>query len=140
MQGLTRCKNLNIFPIVKGQKLPSDIYTALAWAIFTLGASQLALVLGGPITLFVILFCCASLFALFLFKVEAPGRRSFKQIAKSYLLSTGILLPGNLLYSYVVLLKPQFSNLIVVIVDTLLFIIPLVIAVPFLRRSSDVSQ
>ena len=112
----------------------------MAWAIFTLGATQLALVLGGPIALLIVLFCSASLFAFFLVKVQAPGRRSVKRIAKPYLISTGILLAGNVLYYYLVFLKTNLSIVIFFTVSILLFIIPLLITIPFLRKSAHVSQ
>lgn len=125
---------------MKDQNLRSDFHSALAWAVFTLGASQLALVLGGPITLLVVLFCCASLFAFFLLKVQAPGNRSLKRIAKPYLFSMGILLAGNLLYVYLIFLKINLSNLLFFTVSVVFFIIPLLITIPLLRKSSHVSQ
>jgi len=108
--------------------------------VFTLGASQLGLVLGGPITFLVVLFCCASLFAFFLVKVQAPGNRSLRRIAKPYLLSTGILLVGNLLYLYLVFLKSSLSSFFFFTLSIFLFIIPLLITIPFLRKSAHVSQ
>jgi hypothetical protein len=125
---------------MKSQKLRSDFNCALAWAIFTLGASQLAFVLGGPITFLIVLFCCASLFAFFLVKVQAPGKRSLKRIAKPYLLSTGILLASTLLYYYLVFLKTNLSVVIFLSISILPFFIPLLITIPFLRKSAHVSQ
>lgn len=125
---------------MKNQKLTSDFYTALAWAIFALGAGQLALVLGGATGLLVVLVCCASLFVFFLYKVQAPGNRSSQGIAKPYLFSTAILLAGNVLYFYLVYLKPNLSHLLFSTVYILFFIIPLLIAIPFLRKSSHVAK
>lgn len=125
---------------MSGQKLSSDFYSALAWAIFTLGASQLALVLGGPATLLVVLSCCASLFVIFLFKVREPKGQSLKQIAKPYLLATGILLAGNLVYVYLVFLKSNWLNVSFFIIYAFFFILPLLITIPFVRKSSHVSQ
>lgn len=125
---------------MKGQKFRSDLNCALAWAVFTLGASQLALVLGGPITFLVVVFCCASLFAFFLVKVKDPGNRSLREIAKPYLLSAGILLAGNLLYLYLVFLKFSLPSLVFFTVSTLLFVIPLLITIPFLRKLAHVPQ
>lgn len=125
---------------MKNQKLTSDFYTALAWAIFALGGGQLALVLGGPTALLVVLVCCASLFAFFLYKVQAPENRSGHGIAKPYLFSTAILLAGNVLYFYLVYLKANSSHLVFISVYILFFIIPLLITVPFLRKSAHVAK
>ena len=125
---------------MKNPKLHSDFNCALAWAIFTLGATQLALVLGGPIALLIVLFCSASIFAFFLVKVQAPAQRSLKRIAKPYLLSTGMLLASKLLYYYLVFLETNWSVVIFFTVSILLFIIPLLITIPFLRKSAHVSQ
>ena len=125
---------------MKVRKLRSDLYCAFVWAIFTLGASQLALVLGGPIFFLIAMLCCASLFAFFLFKVQDPGNRSIRQIAKPYLFSTGILLAASVFYVYLVLLKSDLSDVIFLSVHILLFMIPLLITIPFLRSPSNVSQ
>lgn len=125
---------------MKNRKLTSDFYTALAWAIFTLGAGQLALVLGGLTGLVVVLICCASLFVFFLYKAQAPGKRSRQGMAKPYLFSTAILVAGNTLYFYLVFLKPNLSHLVFFTVYILFFIIPLLITIPFLRKSSDVAK
>jgi hypothetical protein len=62
------------------------------WGIFILGAGQLALVIGGPFIFMIVNFCCAVLFAVFIFKVEFKPGRILEQIATLFALLTGILL------------------------------------------------
>jgi hypothetical protein len=107
--------------------------------MFTLGASQLALVLGGPAIFLIAMLLCPSLFVFFLFKVKKPGSRSLKQFARPYLFSTVFLLVGNFLYLSTVFLRIDLSQIIFVCLHILLFIIPPLISIPFLRKASNVS-
>lgn len=133
-------QNLDNFQAVKDLNLRSDLYTAFVWAIFTLGASQLALVLGGPLIFLIVMLCCPSLFAFFLFKVQEPRGRSRKQFARPYLLSIVFLLIANTFYFYEVFLQLTFPGVLFLSIHTFLFAIPLLITMPFLRKPSNVSQ
>jgi hypothetical protein len=125
---------------VKSRPLNKRLYSASAWAIFTLGATQLALVLSGPVVFLIVMLGCAALYAFFLFKVADPGTRSLRKNAKHYLHSASILLFANALYVYLVFLEPDLSDVIFLSAHVLIFMIPLLVVTPFFRKSSYVTQ
>lgn len=128
------------FALGMNQKLRSDLYTATVWAVFTLGATQLALVLAGPVIYMIAMLFCAAVLAFVLYKGVEPGNRSRKVIARPHLISMGILLGLNVLYISVVFLQAGLSNVIFFSVHTFLFMIPLLVTLPFVRKRSHVSR
>lgn len=116
------------------------MYPAFAWAVFTLGAVHLAFMLGGPIALLVVMFGSASLFAFFLFKVQDPQSRSQRQYVTIYLLSAGLLIIFNAVYIYLVFLEAVFLTFIFISISVFLFLIPLLVAILFVREPRNVSR
>jgi hypothetical protein len=121
-------------------RVPSNLYSAFAWTTFTLGATQVALVLAGTMWFLIVTLCCSTMFALFLYKVQTPGNRSIKQITVPYLISAGLLITGNALYVHIVFFSSTGSYIIFLSVLNSLFLIPWVIAVLLLQNSSNVSR
>lgn len=117
-----------------------DLTCALAWAIFTLGATHLGFVLGGPAILPLAMSCCAALFAIFLFKATALGVRTRKAIAGPYLYSTGILIAGNVIYLKLVFLKSDTLHILFFGANVIIYLIPLLIVMFFVPVQQHVTR
>jgi hypothetical protein len=125
---------------VKDQKLRSDLYTAFVWAIFALGATQLASMSGGPVLFLIVMLFCGSIFTIFLVKAETRKSRSLKRMTYIGICSTCILFAVNGFFIWLVYLKFNFAAFVFANISVILFIIPLLISIPFLRQSHNVTK
>jgi hypothetical protein len=135
-----KIKKISNFRFVKEITKRFRLNVAFSWAIFTLGVSQLALIIGGPIAFMIILICCASLFLFVIFKMQPQEKRSRTDIVVPFLLCTGILLVITVLYTSFVFLNNDLSNIIFISLNTSIFLVPLLIVAPVIRKSLHVAK
>jgi hypothetical protein len=126
--------------VVKIPKIPSTLFSAFAWAIFTLGATQLSLVLAGPAWFFIAMVSSGILFSVFLAKSELKQNRSHKTFVTTYLLATTILFAVNSLYLFFVLVQPDLSLFLFQSLLIFLFLFPLMVMVLILRKPRHVAR
>ena len=113
------------------------IYTHLSpafnWALLTLGAGELLLLLTQPLYSLLITFVCACIFSVFLTYVY-HHKTALTPIYLSLMLCAVILLIGRLLYSYLIVLQAPSERIYLHVVEIVVFLIGGFVTVLFIKK------
>lgn len=118
------------------KEIASYSSSSFSWALLTLGASELILVLTRPLYFLIFTFVCACLFSSFIVYV-LPGSNSIWKLSRSIITCFMILIVLKLLYSSTVLLEISGQIIVMNFLSLIVFLIGGFISGAIFSKLSD---
>ena len=121
------------------RQLYAHISPAFNWALLTIGASELLLVLTHPLYSLLITFVCAGIFSVFLTYVY-HGKGALTEIYWSIGSCAAILLSARLFYTHIIVLGAPDERIYLHVVEVFVFLLGGFITALFMNKVIHASR